>query len=761
MSVPYDCAGIMIKRKDPNAFMGWSEIDQSFILAQTTTNAEADLVVEDFIPATLKCSNLNITDSVFVKNHISTDDMSANLITVVDLNITDTAFYKDYMYFDFNINRHNPYFGWDISNNTFELAKVDRTMDIKPAALAVDEINVTTANIIEISNNNLVSQFSDITNLNISNTAFYKDYMYFDYVQNETNPFFGWDKDNDRFFMGKTLSIDGFFDMNESNAGKLFVSEYNGDLININEVRANDVSSIEITTSKIKIDEYAYFGDFEVDNEFIGWDNDDKTFVMGKFDTEYDEWNMRFMNETKLRVSIINSDVINVVDVIAKDISADSILTDNIWTSNYSYFGDYEVDNAFLAWDNDKYEFVLGKFDGLVEKRVDPERISKMSNVRLRVGEVKSNLGNIIHINNDTMISNSIDVSSINVTDVAYFNDYVYFNHADNHPANPIFGWNVDKNAFVMGTTDSEEGKFQVEYLDPVKFISNHIQSDYTEVKDLSCSKANVADAIIKRLDVTDVAYFEDNIVFNQHDDNGDYPFMGWDSSNNSFVIGKIDISDNREIITKFVGISNVGIIDTNHDWDTIPINSKIYMYLRDGTYVGSFDVKLKAGSGDYTRRIYGDTEGVRQILNFVLIDEETDEWDMKWYAHNMKFLIEEQGGTWPESLQESGVYDYKYNTDASGVGERDWFLRTVKQNPFLTEHDKVDELTGVKDNKLIVADMKNKRTDITERLDVREHAEFHEKLNANNVDCSGRYSHRIISFLILILMLQNLVCKT
>ena len=33
-----------------------------------------------------------------------------------------------------------------------------------------------------------------------------------------------------------------------------------------------------------------------------------------------------------------------------------------------------------------------------------------------------------------------------------------------------------------------------------------------------------------------------------------------------SFVIGKIDISDNREIITKFVGISNVGIIDMNHD---------------------------------------------------------------------------------------------------------------------------------------------------------------------------------------------------
>ena len=25
-------------------------------------------------------------------------------------------------------------------------------------------------------------------------------------------------KDNDRFFMGKTLSVDGFFDMNESSA---------------------------------------------------------------------------------------------------------------------------------------------------------------------------------------------------------------------------------------------------------------------------------------------------------------------------------------------------------------------------------------------------------------------------------------------------------------------------------------------------------------------------------------------------------------
>ena len=92
LSVPYDCAGIMIKRKDPNAFMGWNEIDETFILAQTTANAEADLNVEDLIPAKLKCSDLNITDSVFVKNHISTDDMSANLITVEDLNITDTAF---------------------------------------------------------------------------------------------------------------------------------------------------------------------------------------------------------------------------------------------------------------------------------------------------------------------------------------------------------------------------------------------------------------------------------------------------------------------------------------------------------------------------------------------------------------------------------------------------------------------------------------------------------------------------------------------
>ena len=210
LAVPYDCAGIMIKRKEPNAFMGWNEIDESFILAQTTANAEADLNVEDLVPATLKCSDLNITDSIFVKNHISTDDMSANLITVEDLNITDTAFYKDYMYFDYNINRHNPYFGWDISNNTFELAKADINFDIKPAALAVDEINVTTANITEISNNTLVSEYSEISNLHITNTAFYKDFMYFDYIPNETNPFFGWDKHKDRFFMGKTTNYDGF-----------------------------------------------------------------------------------------------------------------------------------------------------------------------------------------------------------------------------------------------------------------------------------------------------------------------------------------------------------------------------------------------------------------------------------------------------------------------------------------------------------------------------------------------------------------------
>ena len=69
---------------------------------------------------------------------------------------------------------------------------------------------------------------------------------------------------------------------------------------------------------------------------------------MGKFDIEYDEWDMRYMNETKLRVGEINSDIINVVDLIAKDISSASILTDNTFIRNYSYFGDYEVDNAFL-----------------------------------------------------------------------------------------------------------------------------------------------------------------------------------------------------------------------------------------------------------------------------------------------------------------------------------------------------------------------------------------------------------------------------
>ena len=46
-----------------------------YMVSLTTTNAEADLVVEDFILATLKCVLIEYNDSVFVKNHISTDEM--------------------------------------------------------------------------------------------------------------------------------------------------------------------------------------------------------------------------------------------------------------------------------------------------------------------------------------------------------------------------------------------------------------------------------------------------------------------------------------------------------------------------------------------------------------------------------------------------------------------------------------------------------------------------------------------------------------
>ena len=741
LDIPYDCAGIMIKRKDPNAFMGWSEIDNSFILAQTDTNAEGDLDPATFIPAELKCATLNITDSVRVKNHISTDDMSANLITVGDINITDTAFYKDFMYFDYNINQYSPYFGWDISNNTFELARANKSFDIQPAALAVDEINTTLINVVEISNNNMTSQYIDVTNINISNTAFYKDFMYFDYIPDQTNPFMGWDKEKDRFFMGKTESIGGYFNMSETSNGKLFVSELNSDLVEANDIVARDVSSVEIRTSKIKIDEFAYFGDFEMDHAFIGWDNDDKTFVMGKFDTEYDEWNMRMMNETRLKVSIVNADILYVVDIIAKDISSQSILTDNIHTSNFTYYGDYEIDNAFLTWDSDAVEFVLGKFDGLVEKRMDSERIGYMSDVRLRVGELKSNLGNITHINNDTMISSSINVNSINVRDVAYFKDYIYFNHENEdfkNNANPVMGYDLSKNAFIMGLTDSDKGNFQLKYMDQATLNVGKIETDYVVCPVGKFETANINNGIIQQLDVTDVAYFEDNIVFNSKSSNGENPFMGWVDASNTFVLGKIDMSSNRAILYSRYEVSDDGIIDTEHDWEAIDIFDKIYMYLADGTFVHAFTVKAKAGS-DEDRRIYADFTGVDPILQLVSIDSETDEWDLKWSAHKMRSLVEDSGGIWPDSLAPSGIRDYKYNTDASGVGELDLFFRTKEQTIIEPYHGKVDDLTDIRDCKLTVADIQNERTNISERLDVRTHAEFHKKLNAYDVDISGR----------------------
>ena len=145
LTVPYSASGLMIKRfPDMNVFMGWSEPDNSVLIGHTTEMANDDLDPTKFSEATLKVGNLNITDSATAKNTITMDDMSANLITVEDINITDTAFYKDFMYFDYNINKHNPYFGWDISNNTFELAKADKYFDIQPATLTVDKINSET-----------------------------------------------------------------------------------------------------------------------------------------------------------------------------------------------------------------------------------------------------------------------------------------------------------------------------------------------------------------------------------------------------------------------------------------------------------------------------------------------------------------------------------------------------------------------------------------------------------------------------------------
>ena len=161
----------------------------------------------------------------------------------------------------------------------------------------------------------------------------------------------GWDKDENAFFMGKTLSTDGYFNMSESSNAKLYLHEISSNLINVIDIVANDISVNETRVSKIKIDEYAYFGDYDIDNAFLGWDNTEKTFVMGKFNTEENEFDTTDMIDVKLKIGEINSNSINVTDIVANDISVNETIVSRINITNYAYYGDFEIDNAFLGWD--------------------------------------------------------------------------------------------------------------------------------------------------------------------------------------------------------------------------------------------------------------------------------------------------------------------------------------------------------------------------------------------------------------------------
>ena len=152
-----------------------------------------------------------------------------------------------------------------------------------------------------------------------------------------------------------------------------------------------------------------------------------------------------------------------------------------------------------------------------------------------------------------------------------------------------------------MGLTDSDKGNFVLDNVEDTKLIVSNIESKYVETLDLSVNNTVSTNATISKLDVTDIAYFEDNIIFNNKAAY-DNPFMGWDEENNTFIMGKIDISSNQDI--------------------------------------------------------------------------------------------------------------------SSG---------------------RIDELSEIKDNKLTVADLETKRVNISDRVDIRNHAEIHNKLNVYDVDISGR----------------------
>ena len=101
---------------------------------------------------------------------------------------------------------------------------------------------------------------------------------------------------------------------------------------------------------------------------------------MKKFNTEENEFDTTDMIDVKLHIGEINSNLINVTDVVANDISVNETIVSRINITNYAYYGDFEIDNAFLGWDNEKTEFVMGKF----ENPKDTYDVSNMLDVKLR-----------------------------------------------------------------------------------------------------------------------------------------------------------------------------------------------------------------------------------------------------------------------------------------------------------------------------------------------------------------------------------------
>ena len=63
----------------------------------------------------------------------------------------------------------------------------------------------------------------------------------------------------------------------------------------------------------------------------------------------------------------------------------------------------------------------MGKF----ENPKDTYDVSNMLDVKLELERLIL-IWLILYIDNNSIVSNFIDISSINVTDVAYFNDYVF-----------------------------------------------------------------------------------------------------------------------------------------------------------------------------------------------------------------------------------------------------------------------------------------------------------------------------------------------